>query len=128
MRNLVAHINQDYYQGKLKDDHSQFQPIETQGDLTLSLLNKHDSRLDTLECQIKVLQKHNKSDRSNSSTAAGKPKRFKDKSKVTILAWLNQMKKFLTTPHIPALEWVTIASMETNVAQHWDILAMKLES
>ena len=73
MRNLVAQTIHDYYQGKLIDDHSQFQPIEAQGDLTLSLLNKHDSRLDTLECHIKVLQKHNKSDRSKSNTAAGKP-------------------------------------------------------
>jgi hypothetical protein len=77
-----------------------------------------------------VLQKHNDTDRSKSTTAAGKPERFKDKSKVTILAWLNQMKKFLTARQIPALEWVTIAStyLETNVAQHWDILALELES
>jgi hypothetical protein len=83
-----------------------------------------------LECQIKVLQKHNDTDRSKSTTAAGKPERFKDKSKVTILAWLNQMKKFLTARHIPALEWVTITStyLETNVTQHWDILALELES
>jgi hypothetical protein len=86
--------------------------------------------LDTLECQIKVLQKHNDMDRSKSTTAAGKLERFKDKSKVTILAWLNQMKKFLTARRIPALEWVTITSiyLETNVAQHWDILALELTS
>jgi hypothetical protein len=82
-----------------------------------------------LECQFKVLQKHNDTDRSKSTTAARKLERFKDKSKVTILAWLNQMKKFLTRL-IPALKWVTIAStyLETNMAQHWDILALELES
>jgi hypothetical protein len=130
LRNLVAQTIQEYCHGKLIDDHSQFQRIEAQGDHTLSLLNKHDSRLDTLECQIKVLQKHNDKDRSKSTTAAGKPERFKGKSKVIILAWLNQMKKFLIARHIPALEWVTIAStyLETNVAQHWDILALELES
>jgi hypothetical protein len=96
MRNLVAQTIQKYCHGKLIDDHNQFQRIEAQGDLTLSLLNKHDSRLDTLECQIKVLQKHNDTDRSKSTTAAGISERFKDKSKVTIMTWLNQMKKFLT--------------------------------
>ena len=77
-----------------------------------------------------MLQKHNDTDRSKSTIAAGKSERFKDKSKVTILAWLNQMKKFLTARQIPALEWVTIAStyLETNVARHWDILTLELES
>ena len=130
LRNLVAQTIHEYCHGKLIDDHSQFQRIEAQGDHTLSLLNKHDSRLDTLECQIKVLQKHNDTDCSKSTTTAGKPELFKDKSKVTILAWLNQMKKFLTARKILALEWVTIAStyLEPNVAQHWDILALELES
>jgi hypothetical protein len=131
LRNLVAQTIQEYCHGKLKDDHNQFQRMKrAQGDLALSLLNKHDNRLDMLECQIKVLQNHNDTDRFKSTTAAGKPERFKDKSKVTILVWLNQMKKFLTTRQIPALEWVTIAStyLETNMAQHWDILALELES
>ena len=127
---MVAQTIQEYCHGKLIDDHNQFQRIEAHGDHTLSLLNKHDSRLDTLECQIKVLQKHNDTDRSKSTTIAGKPKQLKDKSKVTILVWLNQMKKFLAARQILALEWVTIAStyLETNVAQQWDILALVLES
>ena len=89
LRNLVAQTIQKYCHGKLIDDHNQFQRIKAQGDHTLSLLNKYDSCLDTLECHIKVLQKYNDTDRSKSTTAAGKPERFKDKSKVTILAWLN---------------------------------------
>lgn len=86
LRNLVVRTIQEYCHGKLIDVHSQFQRIEAQRDHTLSLLNKHDSHLDTLECQIKLLQKHNDTDRSKSTTVVGKPERFKDKSKVTIMA------------------------------------------
>ena len=80
LRNLVTQTIQEYCHGKLIDDHRQFQRIEAHGDHTLSLLNKHDSRLNTLECQIKVLLKHNDTDRSKSTTAAGKPERLKNKS------------------------------------------------
>ena len=67
---------------------------------------------------------------TKSTIATGISERFKDKFKVTILAWLNQMKKFLTARQILLLEWVTTAYtyLETNVAQHWDILALELTS
>jgi hypothetical protein len=74
------------------------------------------------------LKKYNEGDRSKSITNVGKPERFKDKSKITILAWLNHMKKFLVARQIALEEWVTIAStyLETNVSQHWDMLALEL--
>src|ERR1700737_1559570 len=48
--------------------------------------------------------------------------------KLPFLAWLNQMKKFLVARQIALEKWVTIAStyLETNVSQHWDMLALEL--
>ena len=119
---------QDYCNGKLIDDLSQFQRVEQQGEITFSIVNTHSNHLEALECQVQLLKKYNEGDRSKSTTAAGKPERFKDKSKITILAWLNQMKKFLVARQIAPEEWVTIAStyLETNVSQHWDMLALEL--
>jgi len=84
--------------------------------------------LEALEFQVQLLKKYNEGDRSKSTTAVGKPERFKDKSKITIMAWLNQMKKFLVARQIAPEEWVTNAStyLETNVSQHWDMLALEL--
>ena len=45
---LVAQIIQDYCHGKLIDDHSQFSAHSSTGGHTFSLLNKHDSHLDSL--------------------------------------------------------------------------------
>ena len=110
------------------DDLSQFQRVEQQGEITFSIVNTHSNRLEALECQVQLLKKYNEGDRSKSTTAPGKLERFKDKSKITILAWLNQMKKFLVARQIAPEEWVTIAStyLETNVSQHWDMLALEL--
>ena len=128
IRSLVVQAIQDYCNGKLIDDLSQFQRVEQQGEITFSIVNTHSNRLEALECQVQLLKKYNEGDRSKSTTAAGKPERFKDKSKITILAWLNQMKKFLVARQIAPEEWVTIAStyLETNVSQHWDMLALEL--
>ena len=110
------------------DDLSQFQRVEQQGEITFSVVNTHSNHLEALECQVQLLKKYNKGDRSKSTTDVGKPERFKDKSKITIMAWLNQMKKFLVARQIAPEEWVTIAStyLETNVSQHWDMLALEL--
>ena len=46
------------------------------------------------------------------------------------MAWLAQMHKYLTSRQVSSVEWVVIAStyLETNVAQHWDVLAMELQT
>jgi hypothetical protein len=124
----VVQAIQDYYNGKLINDLSQFQHVEQQGEITFSIVNTHSNHLEALECQDQFLKKYNKGDRSKSTTTVGKPERFKDKSKITILAWLNQMKKLLVARQIAHEEWVTIAStyLETNVSQHWDMFALEL--
>ena len=40
------------------------------------------------------------------------------------------MQKYLTACQVPSVEWVVIAStyLETNIAQHWDVLAMELRT
>lgn len=40
------------------------------------------------------------------------------------------MHKYLTSRQVSSVEWVVIAStyLETNVAQHWDVLAMELQT
>jgi hypothetical protein len=93
---------------------------------------KHDDDglLDTHECRLTVLQTYQYMDKVWSITSAAKPKKCKDKSKVTILAWLAQIHKYLTACQVPNVEWVVIAStyLKNNVAQHWDVLATELQT
>ena len=130
MGHLVAIKIQEYCEGKLIDDHDQFQRIKMQCNQLMSMYAKHDGHLDTHECKLIVFQAYQNTDKIRSTTASAKPEKFKDKSKVTILAWLAQMHKYLTTRQVPSVEWVVIAStyLETNVAQHWDVLAMELRT
>jgi hypothetical protein len=130
MDHLVARKIREYCEGKLIDDHDQFQRIEMQCDQLMAMYAKHDGRLDTHECKLTVLQAYQDTHKVRSTTASAKPEKFKDKSKVTILAWLAQMHKYLTARQVPSAEWVVIAStyLETNVAQHWDVLAMELRT
>lgn len=66
----------------------------------------HDGHLDTHKCKFTVLQAYQDTDNVRSTTAFAQPEKFKVKSKVTILAWLAQMRKYLTTRHVPSVEWV----------------------
>ena len=40
------------------------------------------------------------------------------------------MHKYLIARKVPKMEWVVIAStyLETNIAQHWDVLAMEFRT
>ena len=95
--------------------------IEMQCDQLMSMYAKHDGRLDMPKCKLIVLQAYHDTDKVQSTTTSADSEKFKDKSKVTILAWLAQMHKYLTARQVPNVEWVIIAStyLETNVAQHW---------
>ena len=91
-------------------------------------MNTHSNRLEALECQVQLLKNYNEGGRFKSTTTTGRPKGFKDKSNTTSLAWFNRMKKFLVARQIGPEEWVRIVStyLETNVSQHWDMLALEL--
>ena len=130
MGHLVARKIWEYCEGKLIDDHDQFQRIETQCNQLMSMYAKHDGCLDTHECKLIVLQAYQDTDMVRSTTVFAKPEKVKDKSKVTIMAWLAQMHKYLTTRQMNNVAWVVIAStyLETNVAQHWDVLALELRT
>ena len=71
---------------------------------------KHDKRLDTHECKLIVLQAYQDTDKVRSTTISAKPEKFKEMSKLTILAWLAQTHKYLTARQVPSVEWVVIAS------------------
>ena len=130
MSHLVARKIWEYCEGKLIDDHDEFQWIEMQCDKLMFMNAKHEGRLDTHEFKLTVLQAYQDTEKVRSTTASTKPEKFNDKSKVIILAWLAQMQKHLIACQMPSVEWVVIAStyLETNVAQHWDVLAMELQT
>ena len=128
MGHLEARKSREYYAGKLIDNHDQFQRIEAQCDSLLSMYTQLDGRVDTHEFKLDVLQTYQVVDKVRSTAASAKLEKFKDKSKITIFASIAQMHKYLIAHKAPKMEWMVIAStyLETNVAQHWDVLAMEL--
>ena len=55
MGHLVARKIREYCEGKLIDDHDQFQRIETQCDQLMSIYAKYDGCSDMHECKLTVL-------------------------------------------------------------------------
>lgn len=118
---LLTRKIQEYYEGKLIDDHNRFAMLELNYQKLMTYMEQLHTYGQISEDQSFVYWKQCKKLKNDEFVDTSmKLENFKEHSKMTILVWVAQIQKFLVASHILWDNWVNATStyLEINVAQH----------